>query len=115
LVAIQTDLDPSLAKADGLIGNVISTVGNLPPLHNSLKIEYSLLSRVDYENPSIKEGEAIVISAGTATTLGVAQKVKKNKMEVILKRPICAPVGSKIAISRRVNQRWRLAGAGKIL
>lgn len=115
LIAIQTDLDPSLAKADGLIGNVISTVGNLPPLHNSLKIEYSLLSRVDYENPSIKEGEAIVISAGTATTLGVAQKVKKNKMEVILKRPIAAPIGSKIAISRRVNQRWRLAGAGKIL
>ncbi|MEM4590026.1 MAG: translation initiation factor IF-2 subunit gamma [Candidatus Micrarchaeia archaeon] len=115
LVAIQTDLDPSLAKADGLIGNVISTVGNLPPLHNSLKIEYSLLSRVDYENSSIKEGEMIVISAGTATTLGVAQKVKKNKMEVLLKRPIAAPIGSKIAISRRVNQRWRLAGAGKIL
>ncbi|MEM3408036.1 MAG: translation initiation factor IF-2 subunit gamma [Candidatus Micrarchaeia archaeon] len=115
LVAIQTDLDPSLAKADGLIGNVISTVGNLPPLHNSLKIEYSLLSRVDYENSSIKEGEMIVISAGTATTLGVAQKVKKNKMEVVLKRPIAAPIGSKIAISRRVNQRWRLAGAGKIL
>ncbi|MEM4134213.1 MAG: translation initiation factor IF-2 subunit gamma [Candidatus Micrarchaeia archaeon] len=115
LVAIQTDLDPSLAKADGLIGNVISTVGNLPPLHNSLKIEYSLLSRVDYENSSIKEGEMIVISAGTATTLGVAQKVKKDKMEVVLKRPIAAPIGSKIAISRRVNQRWRLAGAGKIL
>ncbi|MCX8202354.1 MAG: translation initiation factor IF-2 subunit gamma [Candidatus Micrarchaeota archaeon] len=115
LVAIQTDLDPSLAKADGLIGNVVSTLGNLPPLHNSLKVEYSLLDRVDYENQSIKEGEAVVISAGTATTLGVAQKVKKNKMEVILKRPISAPIGSKIAISRRVNQRWRLAGAGKIL
>ncbi|MCS7109628.1 MAG: translation initiation factor IF-2 subunit gamma [Candidatus Micrarchaeota archaeon] len=115
LVAIQTDLDPSLAKADGLIGNVISTRGNLPPIHNSLTIEYSLLDRVDFENSSIKEGEAIVISAGTATTLGVVEKIKKNRMDVVLKRAISAPFGSKIAISRRINQRWRLAGAGKII
>jgi translation initiation factor 2 subunit 3 len=115
LIAIQTDLDPSLAKADGFLGNVISTKGHLPPIHNSLKLEYSLLDRVDYANQSIKEGEAIVISVGTSTTIGVAQKVKKNKMEVVLKRPVCAPVNSKVAISRRVNQRWRLAGAGVIL
>lgn len=115
LIAFQTDLDPSLAKADGLIGNVISTVGNLPPIHNFLNVEYSLLDRVDFENSSIKEGETIVISAGTATTIGVVQKVKKNRMEVSLKRPIAAPIGSKIAISRRINQRWRLAGAGNIL
>lgn len=115
LIAIQTDLDPSLAKADGLIGNVVSTTGNLPPLHSLIKVEYSLLDRVDFENQSIKEGETIVVSVGTATMIGVAQKVKKNKMEVLLKRPICAPIGSKVAISRRINQRWRLAGAGILL
>jgi len=115
LIAIQTTLDPSIAKADGLVGNVISTVGNLPPLHTELEIEYSLLNRVDFENTSIKEGEAIVISVGTSTTVGMAQHVKKNKMKVLLKRPVCAPIGSKVAISRRVNQRWRLAGAGKIV
>jgi translation initiation factor 2 subunit 3 len=80
-----------------------------------LEIEYSLLNRVDFENTSIKEGEAIVISVGTSTTVGMAQHVKKNKMKVLLKRPVCAPIGSKVAISRRVNQRWRLAGAGKIV
>ena len=115
LVAIQTTLDPALAKADGLIGNVIGKAGNLPPLHSSFKIEYSLLNRVDYENHSIKEGEVIVVSVGTSTSIGLAQKVKKNKLEITLKRPVCAPIGSKIAISRKVNQRWRLAGAGKIL
>lgn len=115
LIAIQTSLDPAITKADGLLGNVVSTVGNLPPLHTQLKIEYSLLDRVDFENTNIKEGETIVISVGTSTTLGMAQHVKKNRMEVLLKRPVCAPIGSKVAISRRVNQRWRLAGAGKIL
>ncbi len=115
LVAIQTTLDPSLAKADGLIGNVIGKVGSLPPLYDSLKVEYSLLNRVDFENHGIKEGETLVVSVGTATSIGVAQKVKKNKMEIILKRPVCVPISSKIAISRKINQRWRLAGAGKIL
>lgn len=115
LIGIASTLDPSLAKADGLIGNVIGHPGKLPPVRNELSLEYSLLDRVDFENPSIKEGEAIVISVGTATTMGAADKVKKNSMHLALKRLVCAPKGAKVAISRSIGQRWRLAGAGKIL
>jgi len=115
LIGIATTLDPSLAKADGLIGNVIGHPGKLPPVRSELSLEYSLLDRLDFENPSIKEGETIVVSIGTATSIGAAEKVKKNSMHLALKRLVCAPKGAKVAISRRVGQRWRLAGAGKIL
>jgi translation initiation factor 2 subunit 3 len=115
LIGISTTLDPSLAKSDGLIGNVIGHPGKLPPVRDEISLEYSLLDRVDFENPAIKEGEAIVVSIGTSTSMGIAEKVKKNSMHLTLKRLVCAQKGAKVAISRRVGQRWRLSGAGKVL
>ncbi|VVB74046.1 Translation initiation factor 2 subunit gamma [uncultured archaeon] len=115
LIGIATTLDPSLAKSDGLIGNVIGHPGKLPPIRDEISLEYSLLDRVDFENAAIKEGEAIVVSVGTSTSMGIAEKVKKSSMHLNLKRKVCAQKGSKVAISRRVGQRWRLAGAGKIV
>ena len=115
LIGVATTLDPSLAKSDGLIGNVIGHPGKLPPVRDEISLEYSLLDRVDFENSAIKEGEAIVVSVGTSTSIGLAEKVKKNSMHLKLKRLVCAQKGVKVAISRRVSQRWRLAGAGKIL
>src|SRR2546428_4019317 len=32
LVAVGTDLDPSVTKSDGLVGNVLGRVGTLPPI-----------------------------------------------------------------------------------
>jgi translation initiation factor 2 subunit 3 len=115
LIGIATTLDPSLAKSDGLIGNVIGHPGKLPPVRDEVSLEYALLDRVDFENPAIKEGEAIVVSIGTSTSMGLAEKVKKNSMHLKLKRLVCAQKGAKVAISRRVGQRWRLSGAGKVL
>jgi translation initiation factor 2 subunit 3 len=53
-----------------------------------------------------------MLSVGTAVTVGVVTASKKNVVEVILKRPVCAEVGSRIAISRQVGGRWRLIGMG---
>ena len=115
LIGVATGLDPSLTKADGLVGNVVGYVGRLPPLHDTLAIEYELLERVDFENQQLKQGEIFVISVGTATTLGVVEKIKKGIAHFKLKRVICAEKGARVALSRRVGQRWRLCGAGKIV
>jgi translation initiation factor 2 subunit 3 len=115
LLGVATKLDPSLSKADGLVGNVVGHVGKMPPTHTELHLEYSLFDRVDFDNPSVKPGESLVISVGTATTIGVVEKAKKDSMHLILRRIICAPKGARAAISRRVGQRWRLAGAGKLV
>ncbi len=49
---------------------------------------------------------------GTAVTVGVVTNTKKDIVEVALKRPVCADVGARIAISRQVGARWRLIGMG---
>jgi translation initiation factor 2 subunit 3 len=53
-----------------------------------------------------------MLSVGTAVTVGVVTNTKKDQAEVVLKRPVCADVGARIAISRQVEGRWRLIGMG---
>jgi len=115
LIGLSTLLDPSITKADGLVGNVIGLPGKLPPVLSEADFEYSLLDRVDFENPGIHQNEILVINIGTTTTLGVVDKIKKSKMHIRLRHPICANPGTTLALSRKVGQRWRLCGKGKLL
>lgn len=112
LIAVGTNLDPSLTKADALVGNILGKVGTLPEAADSLEVEFHLLRRPDMENPPFKMNEPLVLGVGTSTSIGFVQKIKKNTMSVKLKRPVCVESKSKIAISRRIGQRWRLCGFG---
>ncbi len=115
LLAISTLLDPSLAKSDGLTGQVVGKPGTLPEPTRQLSLEYKLLDRVDLNMPDIQVNEPIVVSVGTNLSVGVVRSVKKGILEVVLKRPVVADSGMKVAISRRVSNRWRLGGYGKIV
>ena len=112
LVGIATGLDPSVAKSDHLAGNMLGRKGTLPPVLYDVEMEYSLLKREGFDNPALKMGEPLVISAGTATSVGAIAKLKGSSVFLKLKRPICAEKKSKIALTRRLGQRWRLSGFG---
>jgi translation initiation factor 2 subunit 3 len=112
LIGIATGLDAAVAKSDHLTGNMIGKKGGLPPVLLDVELEYSLLKREGFDNPGLKMGEPIVVSAGTATSVGAIVKLKGSSVFLKLKRPICAEKKSKIAITRRLGQRWRLAGFG---
>ena len=112
LIGIATGLDPSVAKSDHLTGNILGKKGTLPPVLFDVEMEYTLLKREGFDNPALKMGEPIVVSAGTATSVGAIVKLKGGAVFLKLKRPICAEKKSKIAITRRLGQRWRLAGFG---
>lgn len=114
LIGIGTLLDPSLTKADSLTGNLVGKPGTLPPVLSDIELEYSLLKREGFDNPALKMGEPLVVSVGTATTIGVITKLKGNSVFLKLKRAICAEKKSKVALCRRMGQRWRLAGFGKL-
>ncbi len=112
LIGIGTGLDPALTKGDLVVGNMVGKPGTLPPVQEEIEIEYSLLSRADMENPPYRLAEPLVVSVGTSTLIGVVVKLKGGVMHMKLKRPVCADKKSKVAISRRVGQRWRLSGHG---
>ncbi|MFB6155745.1 MAG: translation initiation factor IF-2 subunit gamma [Haloferacaceae archaeon] len=120
LVGVGTGLDPSLTKGDALAGQVAGEPGTLPPVHESFEMDIELLDRIvgtEDEEGSVEEvstGEPLMLTVGTATTVGAVTSARGGEAEVSLKRPVCAEAGSKIAINRRVGARWRLIGIGTL-
>ncbi|HYA33767.1 MAG TPA: translation initiation factor IF-2 subunit gamma [Candidatus Bathyarchaeia archaeon] len=120
LLGIGTKLDPSLVKSDSLVGQIAGMPGTLPPVWRSFTMQVRLLDRVvgssdELNVESIHTSEPLMLSVGTATTVGVTTSARNSAVEVALKRPVCAEIGSRIAISRRIGSRWRLIGAGTLI
>ena len=119
LVAIGTSLDPATTKSDSLLGNVIGKPGTLPPVWTQISVETTLLDRVvgtkNIQNvDELKTREPLVLTVGTRTTVGVPITVRNNVVDINLTIPVCAPVGQRIALSRRVDGKWHLIGYGII-
>lgn len=120
LLAVGTSLDPNLTKSDSLTGQVAGAPGTLPPTYDIFTLQLHLLERVvgvsddDEEIGKIKTSEPLMLNVGTATTVGVVTSARGDVAEIKLKRPVCAEIGSTVAISRRVGSRWRLIGVGVI-
>ncbi|MFD1597952.1 translation initiation factor IF-2 subunit gamma [Halobellus rarus] len=118
LCGIGTGLDPSLTKGDALAGQVAGEPGTLPPTRGEFTMDVELLDRIVGEDEGaveeISTGEPLMLTVGTATTVGAVTSARTGEAEVSLKRPVCAESGAKIAINRRVGARWRLIGIGTL-
>ena len=119
LVAIGTSLDPAMTKSDSLLGNVIGKPGTLPPVWDKFSVEAKLLDRVVgtkniQDMDELKTKEPLMITVGTRTTVGIPITVRENIVDINLTIPVCAPVGQRIALSRRVDGKWHLIGYGII-
>ena len=119
LVAIGTGLDPSFAKSDSLVGRIAGKPGTLPPVTDSLSVNTELLKRVvgvssDLAVEALKTNEPLMLSVGTATTVGVVKSGRSDSADITLKIPVCAEKDQRIAISRRIAGKWRLIGYGVV-
>jgi len=118
-VAVSTTLDPSITSSDALVGNLIGLPGKLPETLYDLDLELNLFEYVIGVKEGLKMGKVVIneplmINSGTAATLGIVSKISKTTTRLNLKRAICANVGSKVAISRKIGARWHLIGYGVI-
>ena len=117
LVAIGTKLDPTFIKSDSLIGSVVGKPNTLPKDVEDITVEVHLFDTavgtqdmVKVEPVKVKE--SLRLNIGTAATVGTVTNSKDSKIEIKLKKPICLIPKSRVAISRRIADRWRLIGAG---
>ena len=119
LAGIGTMLDPSLSKSDGLVGSLAGKPGTLPEVVEKLTLEYRLFDRVvgsmtEEKVAKIAKGEKLLLNVGTAKTMGEVTDVSKKEMETQLSIPVCALNGDRVALSRRIDGRWRLIGVGTV-
>jgi translation initiation factor 2 subunit 3 len=117
LVGVGTLLDPSFSKADGLTGNVAGRKDELPQTLSELTLQTHILERAVGTKELVKVekvnmGETLLLHVGAAITVGKVGSIKNSDVRVQLTRPVCAQVGSRVAVSRKIAGRWRLIGFG---
>lgn len=119
LAGIGTLLDPSLTRRDQLIGQVAGKPGTLPPVRTRMALELRLLERAvgvagEAKVEPLKPKEPLVLSVGTMTTVGFVTVAREGRVEMELKRPVCAEEKARVAVSRKFGDRWHLIGAGTV-
>lgn len=123
LIGVGTKIDPTLCRADRLVGQVLGAVGTLPDIFVEIEINFFLLKQLlgvkadqkaQARVQKITKGESLMINVGSTSTGGRVTAVKGDLAKVQLSRPVCTEEGEKIALSRRVEKHWRLIGWGRI-
>ncbi len=117
LIAIGTGLDPAFTKSDSLVGRLVGKPGTLPEVRTSFTMRTELMNRVvgvesELAVESLKTNEPLMLSVGTATTVGVVTSGRADSADIGLKIPVCVETGHRVAISRRISGKWRLIGHG---
>jgi len=124
LIAVQTTVDPSLTKADRLVGQILGVPGKLPEVYETIIISYKIMNRVvgiaRAENSgekilrSLSMEEILKVNIGSATTTATVKNVNENIAKIALEFPCCCGIGEKVSLSRRIAGHWRLVGFGLI-
>ena len=109
----------ALTKSDSLVGQIVGHPEKLPPSWDSLKFDRHLMERVVGSEiqtmvQNIEMNENLMLSVGTAKTVGSVSKADSKGIQVDLRLPVCADLGTRIAISRQLDRRWRLIGWGLV-
>jgi len=119
-IALETELDPKITKADSLSGCIASIPNELPEITSNIKISYKLFKEVlgieeHKEVEDIKTNELLMLAVNTTITVGQVLSAQKDSLELALKIPIVPLKGENIGIARNFNSHWRLIGFGEII
>ncbi|EWM27044.1 eukaryotic translation initiation factor 2 subunit 3 [Nannochloropsis gaditana] len=130
LIGVGTRIDPTLTRADRLVGQVLGLRGQLPDVYTEVEISYYLLRRLlgvktqdggkQAKVQKLAAKEILMVNIGSTATggkvLGLREDAARREdyAKILLTQPVCTQEGEKIALSRRVDKHWRLIGWGQI-
>jgi translation initiation factor 2 subunit 3 len=118
---VSTLLDPSITKGDKLAGSTLCTNNNRVDVFiDEIKIKPELLKRVvgtseELSINDLKINESLMINAFTAKTVGAITKASPKEVIVNLKLPVAINKGEQVALSKFINNKWRLIGSATII
>jgi len=124
LIGVGTTIDPTLTRADRLVGQVLGEIGELPDVFVELEVNFFLLRRLlgvrtkgtekQGKVSKLAKGEVLMLNIGSMSTGARVLAVKNDLAKLQLTSPVCTSKGEKMALSRRVEKHWRLIGWGQI-
>ncbi|BBH04070.1 eukaryotic translation initiation factor 2 gamma subunit [Prunus dulcis] len=130
LIGVGTTMDPTLTRADRLVGQVLGEVGSLPEVFVELE-DVALLSSFGIywvfvlllgvrtkgsekqgKVSKLAKGEILMLNIGSMSTGARVIAVRNHLAKLQLTSPVCTSRG--IAFSRRVEKHFCLIGWGTI-
>jgi len=129
LIGVGLKVDPFITRSDSLVGQIIGHPGQMPQVLSEIDVAYFLLKRLLGVKSSLRQAaegekknkvsqlkldEVLMINVGSQSLAGKVINVKKDTVRIEFTKPVCANVGDKIAMSRRVDNNFRLIGWGEI-
>lgn len=124
LIGVGTRVDPTLCRADRLLGFVLGHRGRLPAIYTEIEVNYFLLRRLlgvktadgkQAKVSKLAKNEVLMVNIGSTATGAKVMGVKADAAKLSLTSPACTEVGEKIALSRRIDKHWRLIGWANIV
>ncbi|CAD6585253.1 MAG: hypothetical protein ASARMPRED_002110 [Alectoria sarmentosa] len=124
LIGVGTRVDPTLCRADRLVGFVLGLKGQLPSIYTELEVSFVLLRRLlgvktadgkQAKVEKLSKAEVLMVNIGSTATGAKIMNVKKDAAKIQLTSPACTEIGEKIALSRRIDKHWRLIGWANIV
>jgi len=119
LIGVGTRVDPTLCRADRLVGFVLGLKGRLPDIYTEIEVNYYLLRRLlgvktadgkQAKVAKLTKNEVLMVNIGSTATGAKVIAVKQDAAKLVLTSPACTNVGEKVALSRRIEKHWRLIG-----
>ncbi|EEH37826.2 eukaryotic translation initiation factor 2 subunit gamma [Paracoccidioides lutzii Pb01] len=124
LIGVGTRVDPTLCRADRLLGFVLGHRGRLPAIYTEIEVNYFLLRRLlgvktadgkQAKVSKLAKNEVLMVNIGSTATGAKVMGVKADAAKLSLTSPACTEIGEKIALSRRIDKHWRLIGWANIV
>ncbi|OBT51413.1 translation initiation factor eIF-2 gamma subunit [Pseudogymnoascus sp. 24MN13] len=119
LIGVGTRIDPTLCRADRLVGFVLGLKGRLPDIYTEIEVNYYLLRRLlgvktadgkQAKVAKLAKNEVLMVNIGSTATGAKVVAVRQDAAKLVLTSPACTNTGEKVALSRRIEKHWRLIG-----
>ncbi|KAI0012100.1 eukaryotic translation initiation factor 2 subunit gamma [Xylariaceae sp. FL0662B] len=119
LIGVGTRIDPTLCRADRLVGFVLGLKGRLPAIYSEVEVNFYLLKRLlgvrtadgkQAKVAKLAKNEVLMVNIGSTSTGAKVAAIKQDAAKLSLTSPACTNLGEKIALSRRIEKHWRLIG-----
>ena len=80
LIGVCLDIDPSIAKNNGMVGQILGHIGKLPDVYNEITVNYSEINRHDNFSSNFKQNEEVMLSINSMNIKAHVTFSKKRKI-----------------------------------
>lgn len=98
LIGVGTKIDPTLTRADRLVGQVLGHKGKLPNVFTEISVTFYLLRRLlgvteqeadgKAKVKKLAKGEVLMVNIGSTSTGGRVMSVKNDTARIALTKPV---------------------------